>query len=48
MKTHVSFVSINRLIFFVDFTISVSENHKKQINALYGTMRDLEACGKPN
>jgi len=39
VETNVSFASINRLLFFVDITIPASENQKKQINALYGTMQ---------
>jgi hypothetical protein len=35
----VSLVSINRLILFADIIIPASENHKKLINALYGTMQ---------
>jgi len=44
METNVSLVSINRLILFVDITIPASENHKKQINALYGTMHCMAQC----
>jgi hypothetical protein len=48
MEKNVSLVSIKRLIFFVDIAIPASENHKKQLNALYGTMPDLAAGGKHN
>jgi hypothetical protein len=39
METNVPFATINRLIFFADIVIPASEIHKKQINALYGTMQ---------